>query len=169
MINILSEVAGDASAIREVTEAAFRSAEHSDAGGAVIEADIVDTLREDGALTISLVADDHSDIVGHAAVSPVTIEGAKDWYGLGPVSVHPDRQGEGIGQRLVNEALETLKDAHEANGVVVLGDPNYYSRFGFEVIDGLTYPGAPVEYFQAINFRGQAPKGEVSYHKAFGE
>jgi predicted N-acetyltransferase YhbS len=63
-------------------------------------------------------------------------------------------------------ALETLR-ALKASGCVVLGEPAYYSRFGFRLEPRLVFPAAPAEYFQAISFGGPMPSGVVSYHKAF--
>ena len=54
-----------------------------------------------------------------------------------------------------------------AAGCVVLGEPGYYERFGFKVVEGLTFTGAPAEYFQAKSYDGRFPKGEVAYHEAF--
>lgn len=54
-----------------------------------------------------------------------------------------------------------------ASGCVVLGEPAYYGRFGFNVVEGLILPGVPEEYFQALSFDNKYPCGEVSYHAAF--
>lgn len=161
---IRAETAGDAAAIGALTTAAFATAPHS--GGN--EARIVDGLRAAGALTVSLLAEDQGEIVGHAAFSPVTI-GGKDggWFGLGPVSVRPDKQRAGIGAALIRAGLERLREAG-AQGCVVLGDPAYYGRFGFTADPAITYPGVPAEYFQAIGFGDDRPRGVVSYHPAFG-
>jgi putative acetyltransferase len=68
-------------------------------------------LRAAGALTISLVAEIDGQVVGHIAFSPVTVsDGATGWYGLGPVSVLPDYQKQGIEKALINEGLSSLKD-----------------------------------------------------------
>ena len=133
------------------------------------EADIVEALRSDGALTVSLVAIQDDEIIGHVAFSPVVIVAAAgDWYGLGPVSVRPDRQGRGVGQALVRAGLERLGSLGAA-GCVVLGDPDYYRRFGFESDPALYYGEAPASYFQRLILRGPAPRGEVLYHSGFGE
>ena len=160
---IIPERPSDAAAIHDLTEAAFKSASH--ASGA--EARIIDALRTKGALTLSLVAVANSKILGHAAFSPVTITGAPvGWQGLGPVSVAPERQGEGIGQALIREGLNRLRAAG-CPGCVVLGDPGYYGRFGFAYDPELTYGDVPPGYFQRVVFSGPAPKGEVLYHKGF--
>jgi putative acetyltransferase len=162
-MQITPERPEDAAAIRALTEAAFKDMPHS----SQTEARIIDALRAAGALTLSLVAIEEGVIVGHAAFSPVQIAGAlDDWYGLGPVSVRPDRQRSGIGQALIREGLRRLKSAMAA-GCVVLGDPAYYGRFGFEADPDLHYGAAPPVYFQRIVLEGPPPKGEVRFHPGF--
>ena len=120
MLIIRSEEPRDVSAIRDLVRAAFAEGPHSDG----TEPAIVDALREGGALTISLVAADGAVIVGHVAVSPVTVGGdAGEWFGLGPVAVLPGRQRQGIGGALISKALVRLQSSG-ATGCVVLGDPD---------------------------------------------
>jgi putative acetyltransferase len=127
----------------------------------------VEGLRSGGALTVSLVAEDDGEIVGHVAFSPVMIAGAAgDWYGMGPVSVRPDKQGRGLGQSLVRTGLDHLR-ALGAAGCVVLGAPAYYQRFGFESDPALTYGGYDSPYFQRLVFDGSPVTGDVTYHSAF--
>lgn len=162
-ITIRQETPDDIEQINDITESAFLKAAHA----SHTEQLIVKALRNADALTLSLVADDAGQVVGHVAVSEVTISGAAlGWYGLGPISVDPKVQGKGIGAQLMHAALSGLKDLG-AKGCVLLGDPNYYIRFGFKPIDGLVYPEAPSEYFQAISFDGEFAQGEVAYHEAF--
>ena len=154
----------DVTAIRAVVIAAFKDAPYSNQ----TEADIVDALRADGALSVSLVAADHGEIFGHVAFSLVKIAQAPGvWYGLGPIAVKPDRQKRGIGRTLIIEGLCSLSSLHAA-GCVVLGDPRYYQRFGFEADLALTYGGKPSSYFQRLILKGPPASGEVSYHAAFG-
>lgn len=163
-ITIRKETDSDIDNIHDVTVAAFLNAPHTDH----TEQFIVKALRESGVLSISLVAECEGKVVGHVAVSPVSISnGAEAWYGLGPISVDPSKQGKGIGSQLMNAALDELK-AMKANGCVLLGDPEYYSSFGFRPVDGLILPNVPAEYFQAISFQGDFPQGEVEYHQSFG-
>jgi putative acetyltransferase len=116
---------------------------------------------------ISLVAKTDSSIVGHVAISPVSIsDGATGWYGLGPISVAPEYQRRGIGSRLMREALLLLQE-RGACGCVLLGEPRYYRRFGFQVDANLSLPGVPLEYFQALSFGTSRPQGVVAYHAAF--
>ena len=162
-MQIRQERPEDVDAIRAVTAAAFVGMPHS----RQTEARIVDALRTAGALTISLVAIQEREIVGHVAFSPVRISGATgDWHGLGPVSVRPDRQRKGVGQALIRDGLRRLR-ALDAAGCVLLGEPAYYRRFGFESDPDLSYGDVPARYFQRLVFNGPAPKGEASFHPAF--
>ena len=158
------ESVADAPAIAALTTAAFLDAPHT----SHTEQHIVAVLRRAGQLSVSLVAEEADGrIVGHVAVSPVTLsDGSRHWYGLGPISVDPARQSQGIGTRLMHAALAALQ-ARGAAGCVVLGDPAYYGRFGFTAIPGLELPGVPPEYFQALAWRGPSPQATVAYHTAF--
>lgn len=160
---IRQENDGDADAIHEVTAAAFQGRPYS----AGTEAQIVDALRAAGALTISLVAEYHDEIVGHVAFSPVTINGQPGrWYGLGPVSVAPLRQRRGVGTALIETGLGHLRKLGAA-GCVLLGDPAYYARFGFVNDPALRYRGADPRFFQRLSFTGKVPTGDVAFHPAF--
>ena len=126
-----------------------------------------DALRNSGALTSSLIGEEAGKLVGYVAVSPVSIsDGVTSWYGLGPISVSPSVQGKGIGSALMEAAILSLKELN-ANGCVLLGDPNYYQRFGFKPMNGLELPDVPAEYFQALMFSGDLPQGNVTYHESF--
>ena len=160
---IRRETTADVPAIQAVTISAFRDAPHT----SHTEQFIVGELRKAGSLIISLVAEIEGHVEGHVAVSPVSIsDGAVGWFGLGPISVAPQHQRRGIGSLLMREALRILRQ-HGAVGCVVLGDPGYYGRFGFQVEPNLILPGVPPEYFQAICFDATLPRGTVSYHEAF--
>ncbi|TBW33390.1 N-acetyltransferase [Azotobacter chroococcum] len=162
-LRIRREILADIAPIAALTAAAFLDAPHS----SHTEHFIVDALRRAGQLSLSLVAESGDAIVGHVAVSPVSIsDGSTGWYGLGPLSVAPEHQGRGIGSRLVEQALAALR-RRGAAGCVVLGEPEYYGRFGFRAEPALVLPGAPPEYFQAIAFRAVVPTGTVVYQKAF--
>ncbi len=162
-MTISKERPQDIEAISRLTEAAFRNEEYS----SHTEHFIVNALRRTGQLSISLVAAEHDEILGHVAISPVSISsGVTGWYGLGPISVRPDRQGKGIGSALMWAALQQLRQQGAA-GCVVLGDPAYYGRFGFKAHPGLELPDVPPEYFQALSFTGELPVGVVKYAAAF--
>ena len=162
-MQIRPERPADVDLIRALTTGAFAGARYS--SGA--EAGIVDALRADGVLSVSLVAEEDGEVIGHLAFSPVQVDAAGgDWFGLGPVSVAPARQGKGVGQALVRAGLERL-EAMGAAGCVVLGEPGYYGRFGFESDPELRYGDAPAAYFQRLIFKGPPPSGQVRFHPAF--
>lgn len=154
----------DAGAIRAVTLAAFAGMPYSQQ----TEAAIVEALRAADALAVSLVAVEGGEIVGHVAFSPVTVEAeaAPGWFGVGPLSVRPDRQRRGVGTALMRAGLARLADAG-AKGCVLVGDPGYYRRFGFKASSSLRYPDLPAEYFQVLALAPQAPSGTVAFHPAF--
>ncbi len=168
MIAIRDETPGDGPAIADLTARAFAGVAYSDGS----EPGIVARLRAAGELVLSLVAveeigDGAAGLVGHVAFSPVSIDGVDlDWFGLGPVSVAPERQRAGIGSALIRDGLDRLR-GRGARGCVVLGDPGYYARFGFVRMPALRYIGAPAEYFQCIAFGTGIPEGQVEYANAF--
>ena len=162
-LKIRNETASDVAAIEAVTIAAFHDAEHT----SHTEHFIVNALRHAGQLTLSLVADDDGAVVGHVAISPIRLSiGPADWFGLGPLSVLPQRQRQGIGVQLMNHAIAQLRSMDSA-GCVLLGDPHYYQRFGFKAESALVLPDVPPEYFLAIAFEGAIPAAVVAYHDAF--
>ena len=162
-ILIRSETNADVSAINEVTIAAFKTLEISNQ----TEQFIIKALRATNALTISLVAELDGRIVGHIAFSPVTIsDGTKNWYGLGPVSVLPEYQRQGIGKALIQEGLSRLKGMN-AKGCCLVGHPDYYRQFGFKSVLGLVVDGVPQEVFFALSFDEHTPRGIVTFHEAF--
>jgi putative acetyltransferase len=124
MLIIRPETREDVAAIRHINEEAFGQKE---------EAEIVEKLRNRGVLTISLVAVQDNEIVGHIAFSPLKIESEHSSFGaiaLAPMSVLPAYQRKGIGSQLVDAGLkECRRLGHEI--VVVLGHADYYPRFGF--------------------------------------
>jgi putative acetyltransferase len=160
---IRKEMESDLEAITEVTIAAFNTLPISNH----TEQFIIKELRAAGVLTISLVAEIDDQIVGHIAFSPVTIsDGSTGWYGLGPVSVLPEYHRRGIGKSLINKGLDLLKDL-EAQGCVLVGDPNYYKKFGFQNYPDLIHEGVPQEVFIALPFSERIPKGIVVFHEGF--
>ena len=157
------ETVADIEAITSITRAAFENQPISDQ----TEHFIIKALRAADALTVSLVAEIDGRIVGHIAFSPVKIsDGSKGWYGLGPVSVLPEYQKQGIGKSLINEGLSLLKEL-EGQGCVLVGDPNYYKRFGFRNFPGLVYEGVPQDVFLVLPFTRKVPQGLVVFHEGF--
>ena len=152
----------DAEAIRDVIEAAFAGAPYADGS----EPEIPGRLRDAGALRLSLVAEDGGEVVGHVAFSPATVGGESDWVALGPVSVRPERQREGVGTRLIESGLEQARRG--AKGCVLLGDPAYYGRFGFVAAEGLRWGEVSAPYLQVLLWGEGMPSGEVAFHPAFG-
>lgn len=162
-ILIRDETEQDINVISEVTAAAFETLEISDH----TEQFVVEALRAAKALTISLVAELDDRVVGHIAFSPIRIsDGTSGWYGLGPVSVLPQYQQQGIGKVLIWEGLARLK-ALGARGCCLVGHPQYYPKFGFENVATLVHEGVPPEVFFALSFDGRYPQGEVTFHEGF--
>lgn len=161
---IRHETAADAAAIRDVTFAAFDGKPYADGD----EHELVGRLRTEGALALSLVAETAGEIVGHVAFSPAAAaDGSPGWFALGPVSVLPAHQGSGIGAALIRTGLEELRRGGAA-GCILVGEPAYYRRFGFEPAPAITPPGQPAAYFQVKVLNGPAPALKVRFHEAFG-
>jgi len=160
---IRSELPGDEAAIFAVTEAAFGNHPHSEG----TEPYIIDALRADGDLLASLVAEDDGTIIGHVAYSPATLsDGSDGWWVLGPISVLPARQGEGIGRRLVEHGSSIARE-RGAKGIILVGDPALYGRFGFiqDTPIQLDEPLAP--YLQVLAFTDHIPAASVGFAPAF--
>lgn len=121
-IEIREERQGDLAAIRDLNERAF---------GQDQEANIVDALRSNGAVLLSLVATSNGHVVGHIMYSPLSIGGKVSGAALGPMAVLPEYQGQGIGSELVKKGNQRLRN----DGwpfIIVLGHAEYYPRFGFK-------------------------------------
>lgn len=138
---IRPETEKENAAIEQITISAFAGKSYSDQ----TEYLIIKRLRDAGALSLSLVAETDGKIVGHVAFSVVTINGKNiGWYGLGPVSVLPEFQKQGIGSKVIRNGLAKIRDLG-AKGCVLEGSPAYYQRFGFKAYPGLFYEGAPLQ------------------------
>jgi putative acetyltransferase len=161
VIQIRPETIADREAIRRINTEAF---------GGPVEADLVDRLRADGDLLLSLVAVDGADIVGHVAFSRLLVEGGPEpcaAVALAPVAVEPDHQKRGIGRQLIQTGHGRLAVRSEAL-FVVLGDPSYYSRFGYrrDLAEGFqsVWQG---DALQALAL-GEFPRhGRLRYARAF--
>ncbi|WP_430404054.1 GNAT family N-acetyltransferase [Hyphomonas sp.] len=162
-IRIRPEEPIDQRAIYNVTKQAFATMPFA-AGD---EQRLINVLRDEGALSLSLVAEQRGKVVGHLALSPVTHEsGEAGWYGLGPISVDPALQKKGIGGQLIAEAKAWMT-ARKARGCILVGDPNYYTRHGFLPAPAQTPEKEPPEYFMVLQLAGTAPVGRFSFHPAF--
>jgi putative acetyltransferase len=162
---IRTEVEADVPIIRSIHEIAYPSP---------AEADLVDRLRESGRLAISLVAEVQKQVIGHVALSPVTLDpevakicGAS----IGPVAVLPDHRGKGIAGNLIQRSVTLCREAG-FNFLVVLGDPEYYRCFGFRPASpqGLGNEFGAAETFMAIelNFGALSScKSTVRYAEEF--
>lgn len=162
-LRIRGEEPSDRSAIHALHVAAF---------GGDAEADLVDRLRADGDLHLSLVACTES-VIGHIAFSPLTLVAAPDIKAcaLAPVAVLPDAQNQGIGSALIEDGLQRLADTG-CDLVLVLGEPDYYGDFGFSAGDAakLTTPyDGPYLQVLFLTDRGRAAQGPVAYARAFAE
>ena len=162
-VAIRSETDADVGAITEVTVAAFKTLEISNH----TEQLIITALRAAKTLTVSLVAEVDGRVIGHIAFSPVAIaDGTRNWYGLGPVSVLPEYQRQGIGKALMQEGLSRLENMN-AQGCCLVGHPDYYRQFGFADATELVLEGVPPEVFFALSFDGHTPQGSVTFHEGF--
>jgi putative acetyltransferase len=165
---IRSETAADRQGIREVVTAAFNSSN---------EADLVDALREDGALAVSLTADQGGAIIGYIGFSRIRItceHGRTTALALAPVAVHPEHQRRGIGAGLIRTGLSRARVAG-FDIVVVVGHADYYPRFGFKSArsHGIYCPfEVPDSAWMLVELEpGSASRhgGTVEYHAAFSK
>ena len=162
---IRAERDADHLAIRAVNEAAFGGRE---------EADLVEALRADGTVLLSLVAEVDGQVVGHVLFGRMSIEtpsGDVPAVALAPMAVVPGHQRQGIGRQLIPAGLDQLRSRGEQI-VIVVGHPAYYPRFGFssETSGGLDGP-FPREAFMALELTPGAlagVRGLVRYPAAFG-
>jgi putative acetyltransferase len=163
-VGIRPERPNDMDAISELVTSAFFGMPYADGD----EAALVEALRAQDALSVSLVAELQGAIVGQVAFSPARAPGdIAGWYALGPLAVVPARQRTGIGSILVRTGLEAISELG-AVGCILTGNPAYYSRFGFESAPQSAPPGEPAEFFMVKLLDGQLPAGSIHFHEAFG-
>jgi putative acetyltransferase len=160
-ITIRNEEANDIEQVRAIVRAAFP-------GDA--ESKLVDALRENGKVIVSLVAVNGNDVLGHILFSAVSTTPPSDARGIGlaPVAVRPDRQSQGIGSRLIREGLQACKQLG-FDYCVVLGSPDYYQRFGFERASpfGIRNEYGVDHEFMMIRFSDRGVAGTVQYTAEF--
>jgi putative acetyltransferase len=155
----------DRGAIRLINETAF---------GDPDEADLVDRLRDEGVVLVSMIAELERRVVGHILFSRMwidTISGAVSAVALAPMAVLPEQQRQGVGAQLIRHGLNWLRNEGEQI-VIVVGHPEYYPRFGFssEKARSLASPFPP-EAFMALELVPHALegiRGKVRYPAAFG-
>jgi putative acetyltransferase len=163
MVKIRAEISSDVHEIREITELAFKEMPFSEGD----EPNVIERLREAGALSLSLVAIREGRVLGHVAFSPVKLEsGGNFWFALGPVSVTPKFQNQGIGSKLIRTGLDQL-EATGAIGCILTGNPDYYRRFGFQLAPKLCPDREPAEYFQIKQFTEKSIHEKFAFHEAF--
>lgn len=149
-MQIRESVENDKDAIRIVHLAAFGESE-----GETVSQLAIELLEDKNAQpTLSLVAEQNNEIIGNIIFSPVNIEGIKgiSAYILAPLAVKIDNQRKGIGTKLINQGIETLRN-RGVDIVLVYGDPNYYTRTGFKAGHNLKAP-YKLEYPEAWMAQG---------------
>lgn len=163
-ILIRPEAPADHQAIHDITRRAFAGRPYADGD----EQEVIGRLREAGALVLSLVAEKDGAVVGQVTFSPgIAADGSRGWFVLGPVSVDPALQGEGIGGQLIRAGIAWL-EAQGAKGCVLVGNPAYYCRFGFRLFPQFAPEGPHAEFYQMLPLGPEAPDGVVGFHSAFG-
>ena len=163
---IRNEHKNDIDRISQIQFAAF-DGHPIHAGAAPTEHLIVERLRAANALTLSLVAEENGEALGHIAISPTIVGDCNQgWFLLGPVGVVPNKQRQGIGSALIREVLMQLQE-NSAEGIVLVGDPEYYNRFDFKNFSGLSYSGVPEQFVLGFSFSDKEPEGEIIAHEAF--
>jgi putative acetyltransferase len=155
----------EVTAVRAVHRAAFAGE-----SGEPVEVGLVDALRADAGWLphLSLVAVVDGEVVGHVVATRATVDGAPA-LGVGPLGVLPPHQGRGVGTALMY-ALLGAAQARDETLVALLGEPEYYARFGFRAAEdlGVRSPEpAWGRYFQALALTDAAPSGAFRYAAPF--
>jgi putative acetyltransferase len=154
---IREETPDDAAGVRDVLRAAFQGD---------VEAKLVDELRANGDIVLSLVAADPKSVVGYVAFPRLSVA-ETPCVGLAPVAVAPEYQRHGVGKALIEQGMATLKQRGEKL-VFVLGEPDYYTRFGFDQQAATAFTSDySGPYFMAYRLEGAPASGAVRYPPAF--
>lgn len=153
----------DHAAIYDITKRAFAPMPFSDGK----EPDLITALREAGALSLSLVAEQEARIIGHVALSPAAHEsGAQGWFALGPICAEPALQRCGLGGALI-AAARAWMETRGAQGCILTGDTRYYTRHGFRPSPAHAPAQEPAEHFMILPLAGPIPEGRFAFHPAF--
>lgn len=160
---IRPETPADQAAIHDITKRAFAPMPYADGN----EQDLIDRFRAAGALAISLVAELHGAVAGQVTFTEAfAADGSPGWYALGPVAVEPELQAKHIGSKLIETGIAMLRE-RDAAGCILVGNPAYYSRFGFGPFPDLCPDGEPAEYFQILPLRVKLPETVIGFHPLF--
>lgn len=159
MLHVREETSADHAAIRSLLLSAFPLPS---------EANVVERLRADGEVVVALVALDGETLVGHVMASPMRAPFPA--LGLAPLCVHPERRNTGIGARLVAELVGRTRD-RDWEAMFVVGDPDYYRRFGFDAQLAAGYACAySGPYLMAMPLLPDGPSitfGNIAFAPAF--
>lgn len=166
-LRVRAEDEADEGSTFSVVESAF---------GSRLEADLVDALRSSADPQLSLVAEADEVVVGHIFFSPITIDSARPAppvAQLSPLAVLPGYQRQGIGTELIRAGLSRC-GAIGWSAVFLVGNPAFYSRFGFQSAGplGFSYPGPHDPYLQLLELEPGALSGvagRIRLHPAFEE
>ena len=162
-VTFREERPGDEAAIHDLVRRAFIGRPYADGD----EQDVIDRLRADGDLLLSLVAEHDGTIIGQITFSPALLaNGDEGWVVLGPVAIDPAHQGKGLGRALI-QAGEAIMQARGALGITVLGNPAIYGRFGYAQNTPMWLAGELGWAFQVKSLGGPIPAAEQRYVRAF--
>ncbi|MCZ4280116.1 N-acetyltransferase [Kiloniella laminariae] len=164
MIEIRQEEMKDRGAVLQLVHDAF---------GQWDESDLIKRLYLEEEVLFGLVAEEEGKVLGHILFSVMEVQSPElilSAAALAPLAVLPERQKEGIGSKLVEAGIQICRNNVDLAGIIVLGDPDYYRRFGFssELAEKLDGPFTG-ECFMALEFRKAVlPEGaKIGYGKAF--
>ena len=161
--HIRTEEAKDCEIIYDLTKRAFAPMPFA-AGD---EQDLINSLRDNGALSLSLVAEYEDQIIGHVAFSPaIAKDDSGPWYGLGPVSVAPEFQSQGVGSALINQGLDMLRKEGTA-GCILVGNVDYYKRFGFEQAPTSCPTNEPKDNYMILPMAVSKTSSVIDFHPLF--
>jgi len=160
---VRNEKYSDHVAIAKLARRAFASMTFSDH----TEQDMIDRLRRRGRLSLSKVVEHEGLLVGYVAFSKMLYNKLEaNWSALGPIAVEPAHQRKGIGAALIKACIDELSRG-SAEGIALVGDLVYYSRFGFVVSPAHAPKGEPAEYFQLLALKGRVPQRALVFDSAF--